>query len=475
MNKKSIFIFRRDFRFLEDNIGFLNCYQNSSEIYPIFIFNKKQIDPKMNKYFSNNSTRFFIESLHDLNNSFIKNTNSNMHFFFTSDDDTKILKEIKKVFDYDSVFYNIDYTPFARNRDESLKKYCNSIGINVYESEDYLLNKIGTYLKPDNTPYLKFTPFYNYSNKSVSKFAVSKPVYIKNIDKTKFISIEKSKRLFLKKYELHPVDIDKFYKKTKNENSLIVGGRENALKKLDNLKNFKKYDNIRNVLSQYTSLLSAYIKFGLVSIREVYYKIYKLFGKKHTFIKQLFWREFFFYIAYYFPKVLHGKSLKNKYDNIHWENNKIWFKKWCDGKTGFPIVDASMNELNSTGYMQNRARLIVSNFLIKILLIDWKWGERYFATKLIDYDPIVNNGNWQWGAGGGVDSQPYFRIFNPLLQANRFDKECLYIKKWLPELKDVPNKVILSGKTEDVYMKPIVDYEGQRKKALQMYKKGLYK
>ena len=258
-----------------------------------------------------------------------------------------------------------------------------------------------------------------------------------------------------------------------NPNILVHGGRNNAIKQMKIAsKNIKNYSVTHNELSKSTSQLSAYIKFGCVSIREVY----KVFHSKREFIRQLFWRDFYANILYFFPRVL-GHSLKPKYDKIKWQHNVTWFNAWTEGKTGFPIVDAGMRQLNETGYMHNRARLIVSSFLVKTLLISWEEGEKYFAQNLVDYDPASNNGNWQWISGGGADSQPYFRIFNPWEQGKNYDPDCIYIKKWIPELKDVPKKDILKWETSFVnyknikYPKPICDYKEQKKKVIDMYQK----
>jgi deoxyribodipyrimidine photo-lyase len=261
-----------------------------------------------------------------------------------------------------------------------------------------------------------------------------------------------------------------------NPNVLVHGGRKNAMDQMKKAAtNIKNYSKTHNDLGYSTSQLGAYIKFGCVSIREVY----KVFRSKHDFIRQLFWRDFYANVLYAFPHVL-GSSMNKKYNKIHWNNNSNWFKKWCDGETGYPVVDAGMRQLNKTGYMHNRARLIVASFLIKTLLISWEKGEKYFAQKLVDYDPANNNGNYQWVSGSGTDSQPYFRIFNPWRQAEEYDPQCEYIKTWIPELKDVPNKEIFNWETEWVnykdikYPKPICNYEEQKKKCLKMYKDALY-
>jgi deoxyribodipyrimidine photo-lyase len=222
-----------------------------------------------------------------------------------------------------------------------------------------------------------------------------------------------------------------------------------------------------------TSHLSSHHKFGTVSIREVYHAAVKHLGRDHTLVQELHWRDFFTHIAHHFPYVF-GQSFDDRYEQLPWSQDQKRFKAWCDGLTGFPIVDAGMRQLNTTGFMHNRVRMITASFLVKDLHIDWKWGERYFASKLVDYDPAVNNGNWQWAASTGCDHQPYFRIFNPWLQQKRFDPECLYIKKWVEELKDVPVPVIHSWHEEHVwkgaYLKPMVDHSKQAEAAKQMFK-----
>ena len=226
-----------------------------------------------------------------------------------------------------------------------------------------------------------------------------------------------------------------------------------------------------------TTLLSASINFNVVSIREIYHKVKKKFGMNHGLINELYWRDFYYNILYFFPHVLKG-SFREKYNDIKWSNSKATFKKWCDGKTGFPIVDACMRQMNTTGYMHNRGRMIVSSFLIKNLWIDWQWGEKYFANKLVDYNISANNGGWQWSSGGGTDAQPYFRIFNSWTQAKKFDKECEFIKKWIPELEEVDVKDILNwdksySKYDIDYPSPIVDHKTSREKALKLFKKYL--
>jgi deoxyribodipyrimidine photo-lyase len=457
---KSLFIFRRDFR-LNDNIALIECYKKSEKVIPIFIFTPEQINK--NEYFSSNSFQFMLESLEELDNELKNKYNSQIHYYYG--DNVKILNEILKSYNFDAIFFNKDYTLYAKNRDKNIELFCNENkkDYNIYE--DYLLLPIGNFLKNDGKPYEKYTPFKNN--------AKNKKVQLPNnykFNENKFGKI---------KFNFEFKSLDKYYHI--NKKILLHGGRNNGLEMLHNLKNYINYGEVRNDLIKPTTHLSAYIKFGCISIREAYNEIYKLYGINHGLIDQLYWREFYFYLAYYIPRVLQGRSLKEKYDKIVWENNPKIFDAWKNGVTGFPAVDAGMRELNETGYMHNRARLITSGILIKILNCDWRLGEKYFATQLIDYDPIVNNGNWQWSSGSGADSQPYFRIMSPWKQALDNDPECLYIKKWIPELNNVPNKDILNWgkswinyKDKTNYPKPIVDYEVMRKDIVKVYKDGLY-
>jgi deoxyribodipyrimidine photo-lyase len=266
---------------------------------------------------------------------------------------------------------------------------------------------------------------------------------------------------------------DAFFKFTKTNENILMGGRKHAISALKTaLRNQNHYSSTRNDLDKPTSKLSAYIKFGCLSIREVYWA----FKSKnyHDLIRQLVWRDFYMNILYSYPRVL-GHPMKPTYSKIKWHHNSRWLDAWKNGETGFPVVDAAMKELNTTGFMHNRARLIVASFLVKTLLINWREGEKYFATKLTDYDVASNNGNWQWVAGTGADSQQYNRIFNPWSQSLEHDPDCTYIKKWLPQLNELKPQIIhewykhWSEYKNIEYTKPICDFSEQRKKALEMY------
>ena len=453
-----LFIFRRDFRIIDNNA--LNLLNNKCKnIYAIFIFTPEQVG-STNKYKSNNSVQFMIESLQDLSSQ-ISKTGGHLYTFYGHNNE--IIKDCIQTFDIDIVCFNLDISPYAKERDAEIIKLCEKNKTYIMYDYDYYLHQPGTIVNGSGEPYQKFTPYYERA----LKIKVEPPSNYKKIN------FKKSEKQISKKITLEEA-MNKFTKI--NPNILLKGGRQEGIKVLKRALNSQShYAKTHNDLNKGTTLLSAYIKFGCISIREMN----KFFRRNTALLRQLIWRDFYANILYSFPRVL-GHGLKEKYNKIHWHHNKKWFEDWKKGQTGFPLIDAGMRELNNTGYMHNRARLVVASFLVKTLLIDWHDGEEYFATKLTDYDPASNNGNWQWIAGSGADSQPYFRIFNPWRQAEEYDYECKYIKKWIPELKEVPNKAIHNWDTEyndyknSGYPKPICNYEEQKEKVLKMYKDALY-
>ncbi|MDA3818393.1 MAG: deoxyribodipyrimidine photo-lyase [Prolixibacteraceae bacterium] len=416
----SIHIFRRDLR-LNDNTALMAALEKSERVVPVFIFDERQLD---NPYRGHNSFEFMINSLIDIDQK-LKAKGSQLYFFkgVTHEIVSQLIEKLKP----GALFFNRDYTPFSRERDETISNVCKKrkIELNVYA--DALLNEPEMVHKEDGTPYTVFTPFM----KKARLNSVSEPVhnlysnyYNKNIEIPS--SFHTPKTLMI----------------SQNPTLLVKGGRTEGLKLLEQIEKLADYEKQRELPSiQGTSLLSAHHKFGTVSVRETYQKLVSFFGKQHPMINELYWRDFFTHIVWHFPHVL-GNAFREKYDKIEWSHDEQKFERWCNGQTGFPIVDAGMRELVSTGYMHNRVRMIVAAFLTKDLHIDWRWGERFFASHLTDYDPAVNNGNWQWGASTGCDAQPYFRIFNPWRQQHRFDHECKYIKKWVPELKEFTAKQI---------------------------------
>ena len=395
-----------------------------------------------------------IESLKELETK-IKEKQGRLLLFYGKNE--KVINSLITELELDGVFFNRDYTPYALNRDEEIKTLCQKRNVVCETFQDYYLFEPGTILTGSSQMFKKYTPFYN-ATKSY-----------------KFPSVKSGNVRKLGSNKLTDITLDDAMKKFVgdiNEDILVHGGRELGLKQLQLAKvSQKQYGETRDFFDKNTSHLSAYIKFGCVSIREVY----KEFSHIEAFVSELIWREFFAHVLYAYPEVV-GKSYQKKYRKLEWNNNISHFEKWKQGNTGIPIVDACMREMNATGYMHNRGRMTVASFLIKTLLIDWRWGEKYFAQKLTDYDVASNNGNWQGISGTGVDMKPYFRDMNPWIQSAKFDKHAKYIKKWVPELSKVPHSDIHKwyekhvGYTNVDYPKPVVDYFKQKEKMLALYK-----
>ena len=457
--ENGLFIFRRDLRIIDNNgLNLLN--EKCQNIFTIFIFTPEQVG-SANKYKSDNSVQFMIESLQDLSSQ-ISKAGGHLYTFYGHND--AVIADCIKAFNINIVCFNLDITPYALERDAKIIKLCEHTKTYVIYDYDYYLHQPGTIVNGSKNSYQKFTPYYN----TAKKIKVETPA--------------KMRKLHFKKSEAHitnKITLEQAMKKfvgNENPDILVHGGREEGIKQMRIAsKNIKHYEKSRDELSKPTSQLSAYIKFGNISIREVYYA----FKSNHAFIRQLHWRCFYAGIVYSFPRVL-GHSLNPKYDKIKWHHNASWFDAWKKGETGIPIVDASQRQLLATGWTHNRGRMISSSILIKILLIDWRKGEQFYAQHLVDYDVGSNNGGWQFSSGSGADSQPYFRYFNPYTQSKEHDPKCEYIKTWIPELKDVPNEDIHNWDTawekhkDSKYPKPIVDYKEQRDKSIKMYKDALY-
>lgn len=445
-----IFIFRRDFR-LKDNTSLRELSQVADKIYPIFIFTPTQIT-KENKWKSNNSIQFMIESLKSL----YQETNKKLTFYYGKDDSviSSLLKSNKNI---GYIGYNRDYTPFAKKRDQKVQKIAKKREIEIICRDDYTLVPMEEIR--EDSHYSVFKAFYN----RMMKMSIPKPSSSRLRLST---GLKGSKKLELS-------SLSKFYEE--NKNLIVRGGRKQGLKKLSNLKNFKNYTKIRNYPQYDTTLLSAYIKYGNISIRETYAAMIKYTGKTSELTRQLIWHDFYANLMNYLPvkQTIGGGNFKKK--SIKWKKNSKWLKAWENGMTGFPIVDAGMRQLNKVGWMHNRSRLIVSNFFTLVLHQDWRKGEKYFAQNLVDYDVSSNNGNWQWSSGVGTDKTGYLRIYNPFRQSKQVDKDCVYIKKWIPELKNVDNKDIhnwdrLWKEYNIDYPKPIVDLSKEMKISKQMFK-----
>jgi len=450
---RSLFIFRRDLR-VDDNTALSLAMENSDEVIPCFIFDPRIAD-EQRKHFNYNSFQLLLECLEDLKQQL--NSKSGSLFLFSELPENVIIN-LKDELDINAVFFNKDYTPFSKKRDSTIQEICKDADIEVFTCHDSLLHEPGTVLTNEGKPYKVFSQFFKKASQKEIPLPVmqeggvfySGSINAKQVKPSDFIS-ERNQSIFTK------------------------GGRNYALSVLQELEHFRNYDNERDYPSiRGTTGLSAHNKLGTISIREFYHYVRNELDGGHTLINELHWRDFFTHIAVAFPYVF-THAFKEKFDALSWSDDKILFDTWCKEQTGFPIVDAGMRELNTTGYMHNRVRMIVASFLVKDLHIDWKWGERYFASKLVDYDSCVNNGNWQWAASTGADSQPYFRIFNPWTQQKRFDPKCLYIKEWIPELAEVDPKVIHSlEKGQQLlgvdYLQAVVDHKQERNRALSMFK-----
>lgn len=457
LHKLSLFIFRRDYR-IHDNIGLIKSLNHSHQVIPIFIFNPKQI--KYNKFKSNNATQFMIESLIDLDSQ-LKNKGSKLYLFYG--DIIQIIKKFIKEIYIDAIFFNKDYSPFSLKRDSKIKKLCLSQGIALYMIDDLCLHPMGSIMTNKNDGYKKFNSYY----RKAKKYEIMKPIssniynfYNKDIN---FIM---------------SIDPHSFY--TKNHYIKLDGGRSFGKSILRNIKYHSQFDTNKDDLTLHTSLLSPYIRFGCLSIREVYHYILKVLNNTNL-LKQLFWRDFYYNLGYYNLKIFTSNYTDPRFKYIQWDNDTLLFKLWCEGKTGFPLCDAGMRELNYTGFIHHRVRMLTATVLCRILLINWRWGERYFATKLIDHDRALNEGNWLYITGTSSHSQDYYRIMTPRTQNKKYDPDCIYIKKWIPELKYVPSDDIIHWDTRYKkykfvdYPSPCVNYKKNKNESITRYKNSIEK
>ena len=453
---QAIFIFRRDLR-LEDNLALIQAAAKASAILPVFIFDPRQLAP--HPYRSEPAIPFLLNSLSELDKEIRKYSQNGLLTFHGIAEE--LLPEIIKASAAKAVFCSRDYSLFSIKRDESLKKICNGLGAEFFNLANILLNEPENINTTTGKKYTIFTPFF----KSASKTEVTKPEKIKNI---KFASLSPQTNLPFFSIQ----EAAKRYSPN-SDGLLLSGGRQEGLRLISEIEHLADYNEQRNLPAlSATSRLSAHNKFGTVSIREVHHKVTTCFSASHTLCTELYWRDFFTHIGFNFPHVFKG-AFNKQLDKLEWEENDEYLLAWQEARTGFPIVDAGMRELNQTGFMHNRVRMIVASFLTKDLLLDWHHGERYFARKLLDYDPAVNNGNWQWAASTGCDAQPYFRIFNPWLQSEKFDPQAEYIKRWIPELEKYSAKQIHNWHKESShkagYPAPIVDHAEQKAKALRLF------
>lgn len=449
----SIFVFHRDLR-LHDNTGLLKALEQSEQVVPLFIATPQQLEH--NKYKGDHAVQFLVESLKDLDEDLQKKGSK---LYIAQGTTHEVLNDIIAQTKAQVVCSNFDYTPFAKERDAKVAEVCAASSIPFKQFHDALLVPPGTFTTKQGGVYTVFTPFM--------RRAREEPVAA--------VQSNTAKKYYTKVIERCTTDWSTLFDYSHNDNVKINGGRTVALNALRNVEELQAYKEKRDIPAlDATTHLSAHHKFGTISVRETYHAVRELFDHNHSLINELYWRDFFTHIAYHFPHVF-GGAFHKKYNALQWSKNEAHFEAWCQGNTGFPIIDAGMRELNTTGYMHNRVRMITASFLVKDLHIDWQKGERYFAQKLIDYDPAVNNGNWQWAASTGCDAQPYFRIFNPWLQQKKFDADCTYIKRYVPELadctpKEIHNLASAQASMFSSYPAPIVDHKTESARAKDLYK-----
>ncbi|WP_026753400.1 deoxyribodipyrimidine photo-lyase [Sediminibacter sp. Hel_I_10] len=428
----SIFWFRRDLR-LDDNVGFYNALKADRPVLPIFIFDSEILDklPKTDARLS-----FIYDTLQNMRKQLQEDYGSSIAMYHGKPLD--VFKQLTKDYDVSSVYTNHDYEPYATTRDQALGDFLEENDIAFHTFKDQVIFEKDEVVKKDGDPYLVYTPYMKIWKEHFKDYDLTiyyTNDYLKNLVQNSRlpnlslsdIGFERSQQQ-VEDYEVTPTLI-------------------------------QEYEDKRNYPAKdATSKLGPHLRFGTVSIRKMMKKA--IAEKNEIFWQELIWREFFMQILWHFPETPKD-AFKAKYDRIEWRNNEDEFKLWCEGKTGYPLVDAAMRQLNETGFMHNRVRMLVGSFLCKHLLIDWRWGEAYFAEKLHDYEMSSNVGNWQWVAGSGVDATPYFRIFNPTTQIDKFDKDRKFIKTYVPEFET------------DAYPEKMVDHKEARERCLKVYKEAV--
>ncbi|MEN9382233.1 MAG: hypothetical protein RI940_1116 [Bacteroidota bacterium] len=431
-----VFWFRRDLRF-EDNVGLYHAlYQaklNGHKVLPLFIFDKTILDKLEDK--NDRRVDFIHRTIMHMQSELVEKGKS---MWVENDQPINVFNAYLKKYKVAGVYTNHDYEPLAIERDAQIKSLLEKNNIEFVGFKDQVIFEKEEVIKDDGKPYTIYTP---YANKWRTYWASHVP------------KIHPSIKLMDYFIDSKPLPIPSLKQLGFNKTDLTVPPIQwdvNLVKKYTDQRNFPAIKG--------TTQLSVHLRFGTLSVRQLALATQSI---NSTFFNELIWRDFYHMILWHFPQVGKGKSFKAQYDFIEWRNNEKEFQAWCEGRTGYPIVDAGMRELNTTGFMHNRVRMIVASFLTKHLLIDWRWGEAYFAQKLLDFDLAANNGGWQWASGSGCDAAPYFRVFNPRLQTEKFDKELKYIRKWIPELDSLS------------YPKPIVVHEEARVRVLAAYAKAL--
>ena len=425
--------FRRDLR-LADNAALYHALKSGHPVLPIFIFDRYILDKLPEK--KDRRVEFIHNALSSMQEQ-LKKIDSTLDVRYGFPE--KIWEDLHKDYEVQAVYTNHDFDPYTIERDEKINSFLSGKNIGFHTFKDHIIFEKSEVTKDDGKPYTVFTP---YSKKWKAA-----------LTSDSFASFDTEKHF------------KAFYQQSTKEIPFLESMGFEGVKKafperMIKTELIKKYKEQRNIPAiKGTSRLGVHLRFGTFSIRKLAAHVQPL---SEGFLNELIWRDFYHMILYHFPHVGEGKAFKTQYDTIPWRNNEEEFQAWCNGKTGYPIVDAGMRELNETGFMHNRVRMITASFLIKHLLIDWRWGESYFAQKLLDFDLAANNGGWQWAASSGCDAAPYFRVFNPTLQTEKFDPKFEYIKKWVPEFEDAQK-----------YPKPIVEHKAARERVLEVYKGAL--
>lgn len=434
MQKVNICWFRRDLR-LDDNAALYHALKSNRPVVPIFIFDRHILDELEAK--EDRRVEFIHAALEEMQES-LRTLGSSLEVYYGFPGD--VYAQLVKKYKIEKVFINGDYEPYAGQRDAAIQQLLTAHDASLHSYKDQVIFEKDEVVKDDGKPYTVFTPYSRRWKAALTGFYL-KPYPVKKYTDNFF----KQKPLAIPSLESMGFTAAEKPFPSKQLNTELV----------------KKYREQRDYPAIHgTSHLGIHLRFGTVSIRKLAARAGEL---NETFLNELIWRDFYHMILWHFPQVGKGRAFKPEYDLIKWRNNEKEFEAWCNGRTGYPIVDAGMRELNETGFMHNRVRMITASFLAKHLLIDWRWGEAYFAQKLLDYDFAANNGGWQWAAGSGCDAAPYFRIFSPARQTENFDKQLKYIRKWVPELDEL------------TYPLPIVEHDAARKRCLETYSSALKK
>jgi deoxyribodipyrimidine photo-lyase len=456
--RRSAFVFRRDLR-LHDNTGLVRAVEASEEVLPCFVFDPAQVEPARNPYFGAPAFQVMLEALEDLDGQ-LAAAGGRLYRF--RGEPAAVVGRLLDEHGTEAVFVNRDYTPFSEARDARIAEACAARNAPFHRSHDLLLTRPGEVKTVGGTPYRVFTPFFEAARRlevpaprALPRPAFARPRIGAALPRTVY------RELLPERRELH-----------------ARGGRAEALAILEGMGRFEPYTEARDRLAPDGNAeggatgLGPHHKYGTVSIREVHHAAALALGPDHALLRQLYWRDFFTQLAFFEPRVF-GHAFHREYDGIPWEDDDRLFEAWCAGATGFPLVDAGMRQLAATGYLPNRVRMLVASFLVKDLHVDWRRGERWFARHLLDYDPAVNNGNWQWAASTGADAQPYFRVFNPWRQQERHDPACAYVKRWVPELAGLDPAAIhgLARRRPAglEYPEPVVDHRERAARAKELF------